>query len=50
MYIVQYHYLQFRFFMDPDPDFSDPDSVLIWIRTQEKKADPDPEKSPDSKH
>ena len=36
--------------MDPDPDFSDPDSVLIQIRTQEKKADPDPEKSPDSKH
>ena len=50
MYIVQYHSVQFRFFMDPDPDFSDPDSVLIRIRTQEKKADPDPEKSPDSKH
>ena len=32
--------------MDQDPDFSDPDpdSVPIRIWTQEKKADPDPEK------
>ena len=32
------------FFMDPDRDFSwtDPDFWPIWIRTQEKKSDPDP--------
>ena len=39
------------FFADPDLDFKnlDPDPS-IWIRTQEKKFDPDPEKNPDPKH
>ena len=33
--------------MDPDTDFSgsDPDFQLIRMRTQEKKFDPDPDKT-----
>ena len=33
-----------RFLMDPDFSGSDQDFWLIWIRTREKKSDPDPDK------
>ena len=36
--------------MDTDPDFSGSDPDFQQIQTQEKKFDPDPEKSPDPKH